>query len=133
MEPSADDDGAPGVLRAAIECAAPLFERLRGEKDAAQRQHDEHVIGILCTLFHQLDGDRRLRLVGKFAEEELRKLHEQLKSRITSKYGKHSFSSAFKWIDADRTHACTGRHGTRRLACTVKRQGGGGRRWRWIH
>ena len=29
---------------------------------------------------------------------------------------------------ADRTHACTGRHGTRRLACTVKRQGGGGRR-----
>ena len=26
-----------------------------------------------------------------------------MKTKISSKYGKHSFSSAFKWIDADRT------------------------------
>jgi len=40
-------------------------------------------------------------------QEELRKLHEQVRSRITAKYGKHSFSSAFKWIDADRTGSIT--------------------------
>ena len=67
--------------------AQPSFAKGRGEKDAAQRQHDEHVIGILCTLFHQLDGDRRLRLVGKFAEEELRKLHRLLGMR--KKYDAH--------------------------------------------
>ena len=39
--------------------------------------------------------------------EELRKFHEQVRSRITAKYGKHSFSSAFKWIDADRTGSIT--------------------------
>ena len=40
-------------------------------------------------------------------QEELRKIHEQVRSRITAKYGKHSFSSAFKWIDADRTGSIT--------------------------
>ena len=39
--------------------------------------------------------------------EELRKFQEQVKNKITAKYGKHSFSSAFKWIDADRTGSIT--------------------------
>ena len=30
-----------------------------------------------------------------------------MKTKISSKYGKHSFSSAFKWIDADRTGSIT--------------------------
>ena len=33
--------------------------------------------------------------------------HSQVRSRITAKYNRHSFSSAFKWIDADRTGSIT--------------------------
>ena len=41
------------------------------------------------------------------SQEELRKFQEQVKTKITSKYGKHSFTAAFKWIDADRTGSIT--------------------------
>merc|ERR1712216_933566 len=39
--------------------------------------------------------------------DELRKFQEQVKSKITGKWGRHSFSTAFKWIDADRTGSIT--------------------------
>ena len=51
----------------------PPFAKGRGEREAAQRAHDEHVLGILCSLFHQLEGERRQRLLGKFAEDSLDK------------------------------------------------------------
>lgn len=41
------------------------------------------------------------------SQEELRKFQEQVKSKISAKYGKHAFTSAFKWIDADRTGSIT--------------------------
>lgn len=41
------------------------------------------------------------------SQEELRKYQEQVKSKISAKYGKHAFTSAFKWIDADRTGSIT--------------------------
>jgi hypothetical protein len=40
-------------------------------------------------------------------QEELRKFHEQVKSKIVGKWARHSFSSAFKLIDADRTGSIT--------------------------
>lgn len=52
----------------------PPFAKSRGEREAAQRAHDEHVLSIVATLFHHLTDERRQRLLGKFAEEELAKL-----------------------------------------------------------
>jgi len=52
----------------------PAFAKGRGEREAAQRSHDEHVAAILCTLFHHLADERRQRLLGKFAEDELAKI-----------------------------------------------------------
>ena len=34
---------------------------------------------VLVTLFHQLTGERRLRLLGKFVEDEMSKLDRMLK------------------------------------------------------
>ena len=59
----------------------PSFAKGRGEKEAAQRAHDEHVAGILCTLFHQLADERRQRLLGKFAEDDLAKAERLLALR----------------------------------------------------
>ena len=52
----------------------PAFAKSRGEREAAQRSHDQHVAAMLCTLFHQLTSERRLRLLGKFAEDDLAKI-----------------------------------------------------------
>lgn len=52
----------------------PAFAKGRGEREAAQRSHDEHIVGLLCTLFHQLTDERRQRLLGKFAEEDVAKI-----------------------------------------------------------
>ena len=59
----------------------PPFAKSRAEKDAAQRQHDEHVANLLTSLFHQLTAERRQRLLGKFAEENLEKLTKLLALR----------------------------------------------------
>ena len=53
--------------------AQPPFAKGKGEREAAQRAHDESVVSVLCTLFHQLSDERRQRLLGKFAEEDLAK------------------------------------------------------------
>ena len=59
----------------------PSFAKSKAEKESAQRQHDDGLLSILCTLFHQLEGERRQRLLGKFAEEELVKLVRLLSLR----------------------------------------------------
>jgi len=59
----------------------PKFAKGRGEREAAQQQHDEHVAGVLCTLMQQLGDERRLRLLGKFAEDEMAKLNRVLQLR----------------------------------------------------
>ena len=59
----------------------PSFAKGRGERQAAQRSHDEHVSSIICTLFHQLADERRQRLLGKFAEEGLVKAERLLALR----------------------------------------------------
>ena len=59
----------------------PPFAKSKGDKEGAQRQHDEHVSAILTTLFHQLEGERRQRLLGKFAEEDMAKLTRLLALR----------------------------------------------------
>eukprot|EP00900_Chrysochromulina_parva_P024021 jgi/Chrpa1/6252/Chrysochromulina_OHIO_Genome00017831-RA len=45
----------------------PSFAKGRGEREAAQRAHDAHVVGILGTLFYQLEGEHRQRLLGNDA------------------------------------------------------------------
>jgi beta-catenin-like protein 1 len=59
----------------------PPFAKGRGEREAAQRAHDAHVASVLCTLFHQLGDERRQRLLGKFAEDELAKASRLLALR----------------------------------------------------
>ena len=59
----------------------PSFAKGRGEREAAQRAHDAHVIGILSTLFYQLEGEHRQRLLGKFAEEGGAKIETLLAMR----------------------------------------------------
>jgi beta-catenin-like protein 1 len=59
----------------------PSFAKGRGEREAAQRAHDAHVVGILGTLFYQLEGEHRQRLLGKFAEEGGAKIETLLAMR----------------------------------------------------
>ncbi|KAL1521953.1 hypothetical protein AB1Y20_021599 [Prymnesium parvum] len=59
----------------------PAFAKGRKEREAAQRQFDESVVGIVSTLFHQLVGERRLRLLGKLAEDGMAKLDMLLRLR----------------------------------------------------
>lgn len=42
--------------------------RARAEREALQREDDEHLVSLLCSLCHELDGSYRQRLLGKFAE-----------------------------------------------------------------
>ena len=63
--------------------AQPHFAKGRGEREAAQRTHDEHMAAIIVTLFNQLEDERRQRLLGKFAEDELAKAERLLALRRT--------------------------------------------------
>jgi len=56
----------------------PPFAKGKKEREAAQAQFDESLLGVLCTLFHQVEGDRRLRLLGKLAEDDMAKLERLL-------------------------------------------------------
>jgi len=62
----------------------PVFAKGGGERKAAQKLHDEHCASVLCTLFAQLSGDRRLRLLGKLAEDEMAKLDKLM--QLHAKY-----------------------------------------------
>eukprot|EP00316_Scyphosphaera_apsteinii_P000792 CAMPEP_0119320110 /NCGR_PEP_ID=MMETSP1333-20130426/51482_1 /TAXON_ID=418940 /ORGANISM="Scyphosphaera apsteinii, Strain RCC1455" /LENGTH=558 /DNA_ID=CAMNT_0007326739 /DNA_START=35 /DNA_END=1711 /DNA_ORIENTATION=- len=60
----------------------PPFAKGSGEKRTAQTQHDEHFTSVLCTLFAALSGERRQRLLGKFAEDNMAKLDKLLELHI---------------------------------------------------
>ena len=49
----------------------PAFAKGRGEKEQAQRAHDEHVAGMVLTLFHQLADERRLKELLRLAVKDL--------------------------------------------------------------
>ena len=68
-------------LIGAAPAAPPRFAKSKGEREAMQQQHDEHVAGVLCTLMQQLSDERRLRLLGKFAEDDMTKLNRVLQLR----------------------------------------------------
>jgi beta-catenin-like protein 1 len=59
----------------------PPFAKGRAEREAAQRSHDAHVTSLVCTCFHQLTDERRQRLLGKFAEDEMGKVARVLGMR----------------------------------------------------
>lgn len=56
----------------------PAFAKGSAEKRQAQQQHDLHSASCFSTLFNQLSGERRQRLLGKFAEEDMAKLDRLL-------------------------------------------------------
>jgi beta-catenin-like protein 1 len=61
----------------------PAFIKGKGEKRAAAQNHDQHCASVAVTLFHQLTAERRLRLVGKFVENDMAKLDRLLQLRRT--------------------------------------------------
>lgn len=62
----------------------PVFARGKKERELSQMQHDEWSMGLLASLFDQLVDERRMRLLGKMAEEGMSKLDRVLALR--SKY-----------------------------------------------
>ena len=68
-------------LLGAAPAPPPAFVKGKGEREAMQQAHDEHVAGVLCTLFQQLTDERRLRLLGKFVEDDMAKLVRLLQLR----------------------------------------------------
>ena len=95
------------------------------EREAAQEQFDASVLGIVCTMFHQLVGERRMRLLGKFAEEEMAKLekllalrHEYAEKVAAAEAALHEVSIA-PTSPSHGTHVAHGTHvvHTSRYAC----------------
>ena len=61
----------------------PPFAKGKAEREAAQRAHDDSVCSIVCTLFDELGDERRQRLLGKFAEDDIAKALRTLQLRAS--------------------------------------------------
>jgi len=48
----------------------PGQAKTKQERLALEKEDDEHIANIVCTLFHELAGAYRQRLLGKFVEKE---------------------------------------------------------------
>jgi beta-catenin-like protein 1 len=53
----------------------------KAEREALQREDDEHLVGVLCSLCHELEGTYRRRLLGKFLEGGLEKAKRMIALR----------------------------------------------------
>lgn len=66
------------------------------EKTALEKEDDEHLMSVLCTLCHELTGTPRQRLLGKFVERDGEKVRAVV--RVRGKYADRvdDFEEAFE-------------------------------------
>lgn len=70
--------------------------RAKAERQALERQDDEHLASVLCSLCHELDGSYRQRLLGKFAEKGYEKCASLVAMRALYSQRVAEFESAFQ-------------------------------------